>query len=416
MNFIYQIQKKYPQISFKNLLAIILLFFTITTPTLLMSFGSDSMAPGLSLVFLLYIFLFRKNKNTLNYIPRIFIFALIIIIFFHGLVNFFIHENFNFSRFYQSLIFFFFFLLSAILFAISIDQKNNRRSDFIFKCVFFLFSFMAMYRVFGFSPLFKSFKESAIFLYLEPSHFALDYLPFLFYFLIQTDFKGKIILFVISLMFGFLIPNLTLILGIILILLLLSFVKDILLSLLLLLFFSLFILFFYNYAPLIYPNNYFYDRIFFNGINLSSLTFLSGFERAYLNFVDFFGFGVGFQQLGIIGQDGYNMGMIVKLLNYRLCALDGSTVAAKLIGEFGIFGIFLISYYFFYFFKFIERLRSIQLNPGKLKNSKEIFFISIFLVYFVDLFIRGTAYFSSSSFLFVAALIWLFKFNANTKK
>jgi hypothetical protein len=51
--------------------------------------------------------------------------------------------------------------------------------------------------------------------YIEPSHFALSFIPFLLYVVVQSDFKYKFIWLALSFEIALLIQNLTLMIGII---------------------------------------------------------------------------------------------------------------------------------------------------------------------------------------------------------
>lgn len=141
---------------------------------------------------------------------------------------------------------------------------------------------------------------------------------------------------------------------------------------------------------------------------MSTLVYLSGWERAYLNFNDTFGLGVGFQQFGIVGSPGEMMESLGALGAENLNLLDGGAVAPKFIGEFGLLGVAMLLVYLVYFAKSARWLRKVSMGEVALQARPRVFFLSCFVMYCIDLFVRGTGYFSSSGFLFVASLIWLF--------
>jgi len=127
-----------------------------------------------------------------------------------------------------------------------------------------------------------------------------------------------------------------------------------------------------------------------------------------LNFIDNFGFGIGFQQLGFIGKDGEVMVNIIHAtLGKKLCLLDGGTVAAKLVNEFGIFAIAALSLYVIYAIKYSIRLRELSIFQRSFRDAINVFYFSIFIMFGIDLFFRGTGYFSASAFLFIASMIWI---------
>ena len=154
--------------------------------------------------------------------------------------------------------------------------------------------------------------------------------------------------------------------------------------------------------------SYVADRVSLTSSNLSVLVFKSGWERAYLNFIDNFGFGIGFQQLGFVGRDGEVMSNIMNVVaGKKTCLLDGATVAAKLVSEFGTMAIVVLGLYSIYAIRYAVNLRELSLNRNKMIDSRYVFFLACFLMFCIDLFVRGTGYFSSSAFLFIASLMWI---------
>lgn len=141
--------------------------------------------------------------------------------------------------------------------------------------------------------------------------------------------------------------------------------------------------------------------------NLSMLVYLQGWEQAQLNLVDSDGRGVGFQQFGIIGDRGEITDEIVKLAGGDLNIFDGGSVAPKIVGEFGIVGVMALLIYLFYFVTKVKWLHHVSMIGITSNEYKHIFFTSSFLMFSVDLFIRGTGYFSPSSFLFMTSLMWM---------
>jgi hypothetical protein len=154
--------------------------------------------------------------------------------------------------------------------------------------------------------------------------------------------------------------------------------------------------------------NYFLERLdFIESNNVSTLAYLSGWERAYLNFMETFGIGVGFQQFGIVGSKGQIMNVLNDLGAPDLCLKDGATVGSKVIGEFGTLGILCIAVYIIYCIKGARYLSNISANKTLNVSRHDILFQSFFVMYIVDVLIRGTAYFSSATFIFMASLIWI---------
>jgi len=140
--------------------------------------------------------------------------------------------------------------------------------------------------------------------------------------------------------------------------------------------------------------------------NSSVLVFLSGWERAYLGFFDSFGFGVGFQEIGIVGPQGELQKILIKIHNNPGKGLnwnDGGSLAPKIITEFGLLGIMSILLYCYFA---IRILMMFFLN--KIKESKNIFFFGAYLIFSIELFIRSVGYFSLTSFIFISSLYWIY--------
>ena len=151
---------------------------------------------------------------------------------------------------------------------------------------------------------------------------------------------------------------------------------------------------------------YFMDRVsFVDTKNVSVLVLLSGWERAYLNLFDSNFLGIGFNQLGYEGEGGYYQN---KLHSYNLVGLnlkDAGSLAPKLVSELGILGVIMLSMYLFYFIKIVYKIKKYYLTYSDL----DILYISIFIMSFVYLFLRGSGYFSPSVFLLLSSIIYFIK-------
>lgn len=192
-------------------------------------------------------------------------------------------------------------------------------------------------------------------------------------------------------------PNLTLLIGLVLVSLVYSIKKTFFYIILI---FSIYI--FFN-IQLEYNIKYFTDRFEFQEVqNVSTLAFFSGWERAYLSLSETNFFGVGFNQLGIVGPSGIYHQQL-ELYDLQLVSLkDGGSVAPKLIAELGFLGIIMLLIYLFYFIK--------KLHIIKIKNLTfsylDTFYHSIFIMSFINLFVRGSGYFSPIFFLFLSSIIY----------
>ena len=235
-------------------------------------------------------------------------------------------------------------------------------------------------------------------LFTEPSHYAICLVPFLFYAAYTSNRDRHAILYILSgVGIGLILKSLTLIVGCLMIIVLCFGQRVFKLT---------FIIAAAAVATLFLDIDYFSQRLDMSSDNdnLSTLVFLSGWERAYLSFVGSNGFGLGFNQLGIVGPQGELQPLIQSLTDgvSRLNVRDGGSTASKLIAETGWLGLMLI---IFYFFSSINILK--QLIMRRLQGSKDIFFCGIFLIFSIELFIRGMGYFSILSFLFLSSIYWI---------
>lgn len=239
-------------------------------------------------------------------------------------------------------------------------------------------------------------------LFKEPSHFAMVLLPLSLFYMILNNGKKRYVNYVLLLLLSLLLENLTLLAGVLTILIIINWKYKY--KLILILCCVIFLTNFLDFAFL----NYYTDRLVLTSSsdNLSVLVFISGWERALFSFLNTNGLGIGFQNLGFFGNYGVAMMKIGYILNGRFINLyDGGSLAPKLIAELGFFGFFAILSYLGLSFRMIVNLGSIK----KRENSKYVFFISIFLMFIIQLFIRGIGYFSPMSLFFIASVYMLFK-------
>lgn len=136
--------------------------------------------------------------------------------------------------------------------------------------------------------------------------------------------------------------------------------------------------------------------------NVSALVYLEGWEMLDDSLVRSHGWGVGFEQLGLQGSNVPAAQAIRSLIQGQdLNLKDGSFVLSKVGSEFGAAGLLLVAGYALFALKCLRALRS---GRGSLNEQ---FARSVVLAFWVDMFVRGTGYFSQSTFLFVAACLAL---------
>lgn len=383
----------------------VVLLFTMVGPSLAMGlFGTSSMAAGSLVVSLLYVCIFIFLASYVWPHKSLAPWAVVVffgtgILYLHGAYSFFANNEFDFARFWQSHLLLILYFLGAYCLVILAHRVSTAQADGSIKFVFWALILSAIAGVARFSPFFPVEAFKSVLFYGEPSHFALDFLPLLLYMIVRSPRWQKLALLLGGLYICLMLENLTLLVGVVLI-----FFLTVRLRLLLLLV-PVVIL-----ALLATDLEYYVARLDFSGSssNLSTLVYMQGLERAYLNLMETSGLGIGFQQFGIVGSLGDVQEDIKVLLGREANLLDGGSVAQKIVGEFGILGVLCVVMYFNHFVRSAKWLFRESTSLGAPADPRDVFFHSCFAMYAIDLLIRGVGYFSSSGFLFIASLCWLF--------
>jgi len=389
----------------------LILLSTVVQPSLvLMVFHTSSLAAGLLFILGLYICMFLALSAIGQKFQSLGAGALLIavvmgVLMFQSTISALAHDDFDFERFSQTYLFLINFLLAAFSFVLLAQKVPKFQTNFAVRLVFYVLLLSSIAAILNFAP-FSSDQRKPVFFFSEPSLFAVNFLPFLLYMTVTSNPKMKLLLLLLGYAIALLLENLTLIVGV-------TLIVGLEIPLRRVLFFALIAVILILLTSVNF--DYYLSRvdIFSGNQNLSALVYLSGWERAYLNFKATFGLGVGFQQFGIIGSSGEKMGILGALGAKNLNLFDGGAVAPKFIGEFGLLGVVMLLAYLFYFAKSARWLRKISMGEVALQARPRVFFLSCFVMYCIDLFVRGQGYFSSSGFLFVASLMWMILFKQN---
>ena len=389
---------------FTSLMTGLVLLTTVVVPQLLMRFGAPNMATGLLLVVGLYVFLFaalcalhgpRQNLGKLAFIVTV----VLTVVYAQGVFSLLINTTFNIDRFVQSYVFLIICVLGASFLVLFAQRLPKYKADFAVKLVFYVLLLSGLatslgYRAFG--------NPSAVGFFHENSHYAWSFLPFLLYMVVLSSWRKKWFFLFMGFLITLILQSLTLLVGMIAIAIFalrlrqLVFLSIIAIPILM--------------VSMDYINiGYYSSRLDFTNPNLSLLSFINGWERAYLNLKDFYGIGIGFQQLGLIRSEGeieiYEVLESIGTENLNL--LDGSFLASKFISEFGILAVMVLVAYLVYLARSVRWLHEVSINGGETVDCRKVFFLACFVMFFIDLFIRGGGYFTSSSFLFIASLMWM---------
>jgi hypothetical protein len=120
------------------------------------------------------------------------------------------------------------------------------------------------------------------------------------------------------------------------------------------------------------------------------------FERSH-------GWGLGFQQLGVLGTDVDAGQLIYSLMGDYLNLFDGAFNASKLLSEFGVIGIALLMALCA---KIVKSVRALRANAHQAAPAAGLitFAHCCLAALPIELFIRGAGYFTAGTLLMIGAL------------
>jgi hypothetical protein len=359
----------------------------------------------------IYLFYLSKYKSIKLDKSYFFIFSVLILTFISSLYAMASFDWFEYRRFFFSYFLIGFCMIGSIFFVIlSYETKNKILYNYI----------SAIFYIILLDGIIFAVKKNAIqiwmdwpytnpflFFFPEISHFSLIFLPLLLFKVLT--YKNSLYVYVILLMslnLAIATPNMIIMVGTFFVFLMYVFLMYSIKKTIFFLIPAILIALYYIQTSGTESLEYFIERLsFVDTKNVSVLVLLSGWERAYLNLFDSNFLGIGFNQLGYEGEGGYYQD---KLNSHNLVGLnlkDGGSLAPKLISELGILGVFMLSMYLFYFIKIVYKLKKYFLTYSDL----DMFYISIFIMSFVYLFLRGSGYFSPSIFLLSSSIIYFIK-------
>jgi hypothetical protein len=154
--------------------------------------------------------------------------------------------------------------------------------------------------------------------------------------------------------------------------------------------------------------SYYLDRIDFSSAsrNLSALVFLQGWQFVPEALTRTHLVGYGFQQLGQVESGSSASFAIYALVGQSLNTLDGGFNFAKLVSEFGVVGMVLAGGYVVTAFKAICSLRAAA-RKQQCYRVADVFAASVIASYLVEMFVRGSGYFTPTGIMLLASLnLW----------
>ena len=264
------------------------------------------------------------------------------------------------------------------------------------QCCFFFLTVIALLGVVGLFPTTGRFFIKPVFPFTEPSHFALAFTPFLLYVCVTSTGRRRMAYLLVGFALAALLQNLTLVIACTLATLVSLQIGR------LVVFVAIFAI-----AAGQFDLSYFADRLNFSAEtqNLSSLVYLQGWQLIAESWRNSAGIGLGFQQLGTQGTGVGAADLIQAILGDDLNLLDGGFTLAKILGEFGYLGIALCAAYLLKAWHSARVLRKFATSDAG-ASPVEVFAHCAVTGYLVEMFVRGTGYFTATGLLLVAGL-WL---------
>ncbi|NHC48156.1 hypothetical protein G9H65_02310 [Cytophagaceae bacterium 50A-KIRBA] len=379
--------------NFRMYLALLLILFL--PEGLVVNLGTTSTSTGFFIACICSIILIYPGKGSKISLSKNFVkfyLGLFCISFLNFVVAIFINSNFNFTRFFLSVLLVNVEVFTAFLFAVRFLQMTPKVLNNFLKniglCLLLLAPLVLI--IWKFRPPLG--KEMLFF--TEPSHYSVVASPFFIYYIISSH-KFKSILFAVSLLIcASLIENFTLILPIAIAIFILD--RKI---------FTALVVFAIILLPIFGPSfiEYISQRYLGvleggDGSNISSLVYLQGWDYVFASIKSFNGLGIGFQQLGEIRIESASQD-ILEYMGYPLNQNDGSFLFSKFFVEVGWIALILV----------IIILKQILISAKRISKYRKgrdiirIFISTTYLSFLIPLFIRNSSYFNAAVFIFIVA-------------
>ncbi len=304
--------------------------------------------------------------------------------------------SFDIGRALLSLLLFCVVALSIPVFSIAIMADNRIRT--IVRIMFALFIISALLSLLKIQPPTSSLGEKPTFPFTEPSFLGFSLTSTLIFTMMHSSRIMRALLILIFIGLGFGLSNLTIIVTCIFAAAITLPVSWLILGVTVL-----------SIGAASLDLSYYSDRLDFDwatSTNLSSLVYVQGWQMLQESLQRTHGWGIGFQQLGVVYTNVPASVRINALLGRDANLQDGGFILSKLGSEFGLFGFGLVGIYLYVMGKSFMRLRLAIWRKIKIADG-ELFAHTCVLGYFVEMFIRGTNYFTGTLVLMLAGVVYL---------
>ncbi len=155
--------------------------------------------------------------------------------------------------------------------------------------------------------------------------------------------------------------------------------------------------------------SYFQERLELSASsdNLTALVYVQGWQLIEESMRNSFGWGIGYQQLGVAYTNVPASYQIFRLMGFDVNILDGGFLFAKITSELGVIGATIIAAVTFYAVKAAWRLRQSAAGQITLSPSYVLAYSSIYGS-IIEIFARGTNYFTGTTVLLTASFWFIF--------
>lgn len=380
---------------------LLLSLVTLLPTSVFYVFATSSQAPGVALVAVVALGLaalgITRHPTTKQTLAALMTIGFISIgILSHGLIAYYF-QSLDFLRMIQSLFLFAFMLIGAYFLRFAIFDNEDKVVENAATGVFLTFILIGMAAILGIRPIESVTAFNPVFPFTEPSHYALTFTPILFFMCARHNIVIRVLALLSALSIAYLLESLSLVVGVTLVGLITLPVPYLAMATAGL-----------TIAIGILDITYFTDRLDLNydSGNLSVLVYLQGWELATDSVNRTLGWGIGFQQLGFGPINSPTADIILRLAGNDTNLKDGGFTLAKATSEFGLFGFAGILLFGVMALRTAWIVRTIALGR-RTATMPVILAMSVICGYAIEAFVRGIGYFSGSTMLLLAAILYM---------
>jgi hypothetical protein len=285
-------------------------------------------------------------------------------------------------------------LLTAYLVRNVFLQTRSASLDRVVQIISFGFVAVAVLAIADVQPVSSDYVKP-VFPFAEPSHFALAFTPFLVYQCVRSSLPLRILWLIVALVLALLLESLSLVVAVgvaaACCLPSILFVVGIAAA---------------SAAASYLDISYYTDRLDFSigTTNISTLVYIQGFELTGAALQRTAGWGIGFQQLGVVPLNVPTSDLIYRLIRDDANLYDGGFTAAKLIAELGLVGIAVLVAYVYFAVRAGLALRRLSTSGGA-GSAQQLFALAAIVAPMIEFFVRGVGYFSGTLMLMITGLL-----------